>query len=61
MIHPNLYWLCVGSVGTDGSTSQHTLEELLDVDLVGSRRVIQELSLPPLGDNDIVRTIKVSG
>lgn len=49
-----------GKVGSDGSTTQHSLEELLSVDLVGGRRIIFELSLPPWGDNVAFRTIKVS-
>lgn len=52
--------MCVGAVGPKGSSSQYTLEELLEVDLVGGRQVILELSLPPLGDNVVLRTIKVS-
>lgn len=49
----------VTTVSTDGSSSQHTLEQLLALDLVGSRQVILELRLPPLGDDVIFRTIKV--
>ncbi len=48
------------TVGTDGSSSQHSMEELLALDLVGSRRIILEMSLPPHGDNVTVRTIKAS-
>lgn len=47
-------------MSTDGSSSQHTLEELLALDLVGGRQVILELRLPPLGDDVIFRTMKVS-
>ncbi|MPC17990.1 Xanthine dehydrogenase/oxidase [Portunus trituberculatus] len=49
----------ITTVGPDGSSDTHTLEELMEVDLVGQRRVILQLSLPPLPDNVFVRTIKV--
>ena len=49
----------IGTVGPDGSSDTHTLEELMGVDLVGQRRIILQLSLPPLPDNVFVRTIKV--
>ena len=47
------------TVGSDGSTATHTLEELMEVDLVGQRRVILQVSFPPLPDDVFVRTIKV--
>ncbi|XP_063842980.1 xanthine dehydrogenase/oxidase-like isoform X2 [Scylla paramamosain] len=49
----------ITTVSPDGSSDTHTLEELMEVDLVGQRRVILQVSLPPLPDDVFVRTIKV--
>ncbi|XP_068204498.1 xanthine dehydrogenase/oxidase-like isoform X2 [Palaemon carinicauda] len=45
---------------TDGSTTTHTLEELLGMDLVGDRKVILLLTLPKMADNVVFRVFKVS-
>lgn len=49
----------ITTVGSDGSTATHTLEELMEVDLVGQRRIILQVSFPPLPEDVYVRTIKV--
>lgn len=45
---------------TDGSTTTHTMEELLAMDLVGDRKIILELTLPKMADNVVFRVFKVS-
>ncbi|XP_042860846.1 xanthine dehydrogenase/oxidase-like [Penaeus japonicus] len=45
----------------NGSTSTHTLEELLELDLQKERRVILEMRLPPMADNVKFRVFKVMG
>ncbi|XP_069995409.1 xanthine dehydrogenase/oxidase isoform X1 [Penaeus vannamei] len=44
-----------------GSTSTHTLEELLNLDLQKERRVILEMRLPPMPDDVDFRVFKVMG
>ncbi|XP_069165338.1 xanthine dehydrogenase/oxidase-like [Procambarus clarkii] len=50
----------ITTAGTDGVTATHTVEELLQVDLKGERRVILEMSLPPMAEDEVFRVFKVT-
>ncbi|XP_042212779.1 indole-3-acetaldehyde oxidase-like [Homarus americanus] len=45
--------------GPDGSLEKYNLEELLEVDLVGRRRVILDVVLTPASEDTVVRTFKI--
>nr|XP_045608547.1 xanthine dehydrogenase/oxidase-like [Procambarus clarkii] len=45
--------------GPDGPSEKLTLEELLEDDLVGKRRVILDMILPPQPEDVVIRTFKI--
>nr|XP_053653015.1 xanthine dehydrogenase/oxidase-like [Cherax quadricarinatus] len=50
----------ITTAGTDGVTANHTVEELVKIDLKGERQVILRLSLAPVGEDEVIRVFKIT-